>query len=406
MASRINRLTARMVALAKPGLHSDGGNLYLRVSPTGARSWVFVYRSKGKQRELGLGGAGPAGVGLADARVRAAEARQTLLSGSDPLEGRKAAEAARQAAATTFGSFADKYVSDHRAGWSNPKHAAQWEMTLGDAYCAKIRPLPIGGISVDQVMDVLKPVWQSRPETARRIRMRLEKVLDAAKVLGLRSGENPARWRGNLDHLLPVHAKATKRHHPALPYADVPAFVAALTQRPAMAALAFRYMILTATRTSEVLLAEWGEIDMEGKIWTIPAERMKARRLHRIPLSDAAMQVLHNVKGKDPCLVFPGQKRGRPLSNMALLTLLRRMKLGDATTAHGLRSSFRDWVAEATSYPAEVAEMALAHVVENATEAAYRRGDLFEKRKKLMQAWADYLNAPTVKAPKSEEADA
>lgn len=398
MASKINRLTARMVTLAKPGLHADGGNLYLRVSPTGARSWVFIYRVAGKQRELGLGSAGPVGVGLADARAKAAEARQTLQGGTDPLEGRRATEAARKAAATTFGSFADKYVADHRTGWSNPKHIAQWEMTLGDSYCKGIRSKAVGDIGIDEVLEVLKPVWQKRPETARRIRMRLERVLDAAKVMGLRSGENPARWRGNLDHLLPVHAKATKTHHAALPYAEVPTFMRALGERPAMAALALRFLILTASRTSEVLEADWNEIDMDAKVWTIPAERMKARRIHRIPLSDAALEVLKEAKGKDPRLVFPGQKPGRPLSNMAMLTLLKRMKLGDATTAHGFRSSFRDWAAECTSYPGEVAEMALAHVVENATEAAYRRGDLFEKRKELMQAWADHLLKTAPKA--------
>lgn len=391
MASKINRLTARMVALAKPGLHADGGNLYLRVAASGARSWVFLYRSGGKQRELGLGSAGPVGVSLADARTKAAEARQTLQGGTDPLEGRRAAEAARKAAATTFASVADQYVADHRAGWSNGKHVAQWRMTLGDSYCKAIRSKPVGDIGIDEVLEVLKPVWQKRPETARRIRMRLERVLDAAKVMGLRSGENPARWRGNLDHLLPAHAKATKTHHAALPYAEVPAFMRALAERPAMAALALRFLILTASRTSEVLEAEWSEIDMDAKVWTIAADRMKARRIHRIPLSDAALEVLKAAKGKDPLLVFPGQKPGRPLSNMAMLILLQRMKVDEVTTTHGFRSSFRDWAAECTSYPGEVAEMALAHVVENATEAAYRRGDLFEKRKALMDDWAAFV---------------
>lgn len=390
MASKINRLTARMVGAAKAGLHADGGNLYLRVKDTGARSWVFIYRHGGKQKELGLGSAGPTGVSLADARQKAAEARRSLQGDVDPVEGKKAAQAARRAAETSFGSFADEYVASHRSGWSNDKHIAQWEMTLGDTYCRSIRSLPLSAIGIDEVVGVLQPIWQTKPETARRIRMRLERVLDAAKVRGLRSGENPARWRGNLDHLLPIHAKATKGHHAALPYGDVPGFMRALAERPAMAALAFRFLILTASRTSEVLEAEWSEIDMEAKVWTIPAERMKARRMHRVPLTDASIAILDAVKGKDERYVFPGQKHGRPLSNMALLTLLRRMGKEEATTAHGFRSSFRDWTSECTSHSPEVAEMALAHVIENATEAAYRRGDLFEKRKALMADWATF----------------
>lgn len=406
MANQINRLTARMVAtITKKGLHADGGNLYLDVKDTGARSWAFIYRSGGKQRQLGLGSAGPGGVSLADARQKAAEARRSLQDGVDPMAARKQTEAARKVAETTFGQFADSYVADHRAGWSNPKHAAQWAMTLGDAYCKVIRTKPVAEIGIDEVLAVLKPVWQKRPETARRIRMRLERVLDAAKVVGLRTGENPARWRGNLDHLLPVHGKATKSHHAAMPFAEVPAFMADLAERPSTAALALRLLILTATRTSETLLAEWQEFDIEKKMWTIPKERMKSRRAHRIPLSDEALAVIAKAQGMHPRFVFPGPAGKGPLSNMAFAALLGRMGR-DEVTPHGFRSAFRDWSAECTSFPNEVCEMALAHVIENAAEAAYRRGDLLEKRKQLMDAWATYLSRPSGQNVVTFKADA
>lgn len=393
MAKTTKRLTARTVETVGPGRHADGGNLYLQVTASGARSWLFVYRFGGKQREAGLGPV--ARVSLADARQKAEEARKALAAGMDPLEGRKAAEAARKAASTTFAVFVAEYVAAHRSGWTSEKHADQWAMTLGKAYCAPILDRPIAEIEVADVLAVLSPVWQAKPETARRIRMRLEKVLDAARVRGLRSGENPARWRGNLDHLLPKHGKLTKAHHRALPFAEVPPFMVDLAARPAMAARAFELLILTACRTSEVLNAEWSEIDLEARVWTVPAERMKARRPHRVPLSDAALAVLEAVKGKHPQFVFPGPSGKGPLSNMALLTLLRRMKRDEATTAHGFRSAFRDWAAECTSFPGEVAEMALAHVIESATEAAYRRGDLFEKRKALMAAWGTFCTGST-----------
>lgn len=390
MARRLNRLTVREVkALSKPGRHADGGNLYLQIAPSGSKQWVFLFQHNGKQREMGLGRADTGEVTLAEARERAIEARRLLSQGIDPIDARKAARASASAASVTFGAFADDYVATHRSGWSNPKHAAQWEMTLGDAYCKSIRSMPIADITVEDVLSVLSPVWNSVPETARRVRMRLEKVLDAARVRGLRTGDNPARWKGYLDHVLPRHSKSSRGHHAALPWTEVPSFIARLTVLPGTAAKAFRYLILTAARTTEVLNARWSEIDLEKAVWTIPAERMKSRREHRVPLSPGAVEVLKSVQGLHAEFVFPAPSASKPLSGMALLMLLRRLRRDDIT-AHGMRSTFKDWASERTDFAGEVSEMALAHVVENATEAAYRRGDLFEKRRQLMLAWGRY----------------
>jgi integrase len=390
MARGINKLTVRAVAgLTKPGRYSDGGNLYLQIAQSGTRQWVFFYRLNRKQREMGLGNAAPSNVTLAEAREKAIAARRQLASGIDPIDARKASKATALAAGVTFGQFADEYVESHKAGWSNPKHAAQWGMTLGEAYCSPIRQKSVSTIGVDDILAVLTPVWQKVPETARRVRMRLEKVLDAARVRGLRTGENPARWKGHLDHLLPKHSKASRGHHSAMPWVEVPEFLSLLKAREGTAAMAFQFLLLTACRTGEVLGARWSEIDVGNAIWTIPAERMKSRREHRVPLSKAAMMVINQVKGKHAEFVFPAPNDTGPLSNMAFLMLLRRMDRQDVT-AHGMRSTFRDWAAESTNFSREVCEMALAHVVENATEAAYRRGDLFEKRRKLMDAWSVY----------------
>lgn len=395
MAGRLNRLTSRAVdTISKPGRHSDGGGLYLLIRPNGTRYWTFLYERKidGKrvQREIGLGSAGRDGnLSLADARATAAEHRKALGAGLDPLTVKNAAEAERRAKATTFGQYADDFVKAHSSKWSNAKHAAQWRSTLGDAYCRSIRGKSVSEIDTAVVLKVLKPIWTEKPETARRIRMRIEAVLDAAKVEGLRDGENPARLKGHLAHLLPRHAKGTKGHHAAMDFREVPAFMAELATRDATAALALRFLILTATRTSETLNARWSEIDMAKRVWTISASRMKARRDHRIPLSVTALEVLETVSGKHLEWVFPAPDGKGPLSNMALLMQLRRMKR--AATVHGFRSSFRDWAAETTNFPREVAEAALAHVIGDDTEAAYRRGDLFDKRRKLMDAWAGYL---------------
>jgi integrase len=357
---------------------------------------------------MGLGSANsgdPAAVTLAEARERAADARKQIAAGLDPLETKRATKVA--STVPTFGNFADAYIKDQRASWSNPKHAAQWSMTLGDAYCGCLRKKRIDEIGVQDVLEVLSPIWLEKTETARRIRMRLEKVLDAARVLGFRSGENPARLKGNLDHLLPRQTK-TKGHHAALPFAEVPEFMSLLAERPSTASLAFQFLILTAGRTKEVLRARWSEIELESRRWTIPVfdpqtgeRRMKADRKHRVPLSNGSIRVLEACRGGDPEWVFCGSQPGHPLSNMALLMQLRRMARDDITP-HGFRSSFRDWAAECTSFPSEVVEMALAHAVANQTEAAYRRGDLFEKRRALMDEWAEYLDgagdATTVRA--------
>lgn len=392
MAGTLNRLTVRQVQTAvEPGRYADGGGLYLKIRPGGSRQWVFMFAkmdgAKRLQTEIGLGSAAAGGLSLAEARQKAEECRRARSSGEDPLAKRRASTAATESKAVAFSKFADDYVKSHRAAWSNDKHIAQWSMTLGPAYCRSIRSKAIAEIGVDDILEVLTPVWQAKPETARRVRMRLEKVLDAARVKGLRVGENPARWKGHLDHLLPRHGRATKSHHAAMPFDEVPAFMATLAEKRNTAALAMRFLILTATRTGETLGATWSEIDFKNRVWTIPAERMKARRPHRVPLSDAAMDVLDQAKGRHKEWVFPGPSDLGSLSNMSLLMLLRREKQNTATT-HGFRSSFRDWAAEKTSFPREVAEMALAHVIESDTEAAYRRGDLFDKRRDLMQAWS------------------
>lgn len=395
----IGRLTVKAAAArTKPGRLADGGNLYLQVSPSGSRQWTFLFEMNGKTREMGLGSAEPGNVTLADAREKAVEARRLLSQGIDPIEARKDKRANAKAAGIKFGKFADDYVKSHASEWTNPKHAAQWSMTLGDAYCSAIRAKAIAAIQTDDVLGVLEPIWQRVPETARRIRMRLEKVLDAARVRGYRSGENPARWKGHLDHLLSKHGKASRKHHAAMAWKDVPGFLQELQARVGTATLAFRFLILTACRTSEVLNAEWSEFDLDNSTWTIPAVRMKARREHRVPLSKAAVNLLQQAKDQHKVFVFPGPADDGPLSNMALLMLLRRLKrIG--LTPHGMRSAFRDWASESTSFSNEVCEMALAHAVENATEAAYRRGDLFEKRAKLMEAWAEFCTPNEVAQP-------
>jgi integrase len=390
MPRGIHRLTTRGVAaLTKPGRHADGGNLYLQISPSGSRQWTFLFERNHKQREMGLGSADAGSVTLADAREKALEARRQLAQGFDPIEARNGKLANAKVAGIKFGKFADDFVKSHAGQWSNLKHAAQWSMTLGDAYCSSIRGKAVAAIHTDDILGVLEPVWQKVPETARRVRMRLEKVLDAARVRGYRNGENPARWKGHLDHLLPKHGKATRKHHAAMAWENVPNFLRELEAREGTAALAFKFLILTAARTSEVLNAQWSEIDLASASWTIPAERMKARREHRVPLSQAAMEVLHQATGQHRQFVFPGPADDGPLSNMALLMLLRRLK-HEGATAHGMRSAFRDWASECTNFSNEVAEMALAHMIENRTESAYRRGDLFQKRKALMEEWGKF----------------
>jgi integrase len=384
---KINRLNARAVAtITKPGRHADGGNLYLAISESGARSWVFMFRLKGKQTELGFGSARD--VTLARARERAVEARAKLAEGIDPRP------APKQPEGTTFGEYADKWIKDNRSEWRSEKHAGQWQMTLG-TYAFTIRRLPVADVTTDQVLEVLKPIWGSKPETASRLRGRIEKVLDAAKAQGLRFGENPARWRGHLDHLLPKRSKLARGRHAAMPYENVPGFMADLRSHDGVAARALEFCILTAARTGEVVGMRWPEVDLEKGVWTVPAPRMKGGREHRVPLAARAlgiMRMMHDERDGD--FVFPGQRPGKPVGPRSLHAVLRGMKVDSATT-HGFRSSFRDFAAECTMFSNEVCEAALAHAIANKSEAAYRRGDLFEKRRALMAEWSLFCATPT-----------
>lgn len=382
MASR--KLTARKVETAKAGRHGDGAGLYLVVSPTGARKWVFRFTWRGKVTETGLG-AGDT-VSLAAARDAAIEARRALANGRNPIEARRAAKAGA-AGKPTFGTIADALIEARAPEWRNAKHRAQWAMTL-TRYAASLRGLPVDEIETADVLAILQPIWQAKPETASRLRGRIEAVLDAAKAQGHRTGENPAAWRGHLAHLLPKRHTLTRGHHAALPYGELPAFMAALRAREALAALALEFCILTATRSGETLGATWDEVDLEAAVWTIPATRMKTGRAHRVPLSEPTLALLYRLAGaRTGAHVFPGQRSGKPLSCMAMTQVLRRMGRGDLT-AHGFRSTFRDWAGNKTSFPREVAEAALAHVIGDKVEQAYRRSDALEKRRKLIAAWA------------------
>lgn len=393
MAARtLHRLTSREVETLGPGRHADGAGLYLVNDDAGRSRWVFIWKRGGKRREMGLGRAGEGGVSLAKARKAAAKARDALEAGKNPIVERDA-ERAPAVVVPTFGELADEFVKGQGPQWRNEKHRAQWSMTL-KVYAKPLREMPVDQIDTTAVLDALKPIWTKKPETASRVRGRIERVLDAAKAKGFRSGENPARWRGHLDHLLPKRQKLTRGHHAALPYAEVPAFVANLRAREGVAAMALEFAILTAARSGEVRGATWAEIDFEAKVWTVPAKRMKAAREHRVPLSARALEILETMRAfADPKrpgggYLFPGPSVGKPLSDAAFSALLDRMKV--ETTAHGFRSSFRDWAGEVSTFPREVAEAALAHVVGDETERAYRRGDALAKRRKLMDAWAGF----------------
>lgn len=371
----------------KAGLLSDGDGLYLAIAKTGAKSWRYIFVRGGKRTELGLGtyGGGTGEVTLAAARTKADEIRAIIGAGGDPRADRKMAKAG----AVTFGECADQFVAAMESSWRNPKHRQQWRNTLA-THGATLRKISVADVSTDDVLKVLQPIWSIRPETASRLRGRIEKVLDAAKARGLRAGENPARWRGHLDLMLPPPRKLARGHHPALAYADMPAFMIALQAQRGIAARALEFAILTAARSGEVLGATWAEIDFAGKLWIIPAERMKGGREHRVPLRRRCVAILRGMKKVQVSdYLFPGQSPNRPMSDMTITAVLRRMKRDDITT-HGFRSTFRDWVADRTNYPREIAEAALAHVVGDETERAYRRGDALEKRRVLMRDWARY----------------
>jgi integrase len=393
MARKIERLTAIKVnTIKEKGRYADGGGLYLQVGPTGGKAWLFRFTLNGRPREMGLGAVNA--VSLKKAREKAAECRGRLADDIDPLAVRHSERAAKRlsdANTMTFDACATAYIKAHRSGWKNAKHAEQWTNTL-KTYCNPVfGSLPVQEVSTAHVMRVLEPLWRTKTETAARIRGRIEQVLSWAQVHGYRSGENPARWRGHLDKLLAAPTKVKKStHHAALPYAEIGSFWGDLKAQDGVAARALQFVVLTAVRTSEAIGAKWSEVDLDKEVWTIPAERMKARREHRVPLSDTAVQLLKALPRKGD-FVFPGGKPKKPLSNMAMLTLLKRMGRDDLTV-HGFRSTFRDWASEVSTFPSEVAEAALAHVVADKTEAAYRRGDLFEKRRKLMQSWAAYCS--------------
>lgn len=388
--------------IRRRGINFVGGvaGLGINVLKSGSRSWVLRCRIGGKRRDMGLGGYPD--VTLADAKTAARAARALIAQGIDPIDRRQAARsklAADQASAISFRQAATQYIETHEGGWRNPKHTQQWHNTIETYANPTIGNLPVRDIEVAQILAVLEPIWKTKTETASRLRGRLESVLDWATARGFRTGPNPARWKGLLDNLLPAPGKIAKKdHHRALPYAELSKFMAALTKQDGMGARALEFTILTACRSGEVRGAKWDEFELETGVWTVPATRMKAGKEHRVPLSDAALSIVNVQKANAFCeYVFPSSQRARnsetegaPLSDMTLSAVLRRMKV-DAVP-HGFRSTFRDWCAEQTDYPRDVAEMALAHAIGNKVEAAYRRGDLFGKRKQMMQDWATYAN--------------
>ncbi|MDI1363349.1 MAG: integrase arm-type DNA-binding domain-containing protein [bacterium] len=413
MAKLVDRLTAMTVRhLAGPGRYHDGGGLYLQVTPSGGKSWIFRYAIDRRERQMGLG---PIEfVSLSQARELAREARKQLYEGHDPIEVRPSRRKARRVEApkegpptgVTFREAMVAYIDTNKAAWRSDKHVQQWRTTLETYAAPHFGDKPLAAIETADVLAALKPIWLTKAETASRLRGRIEAVLSWGTVQGFRTGENPARWNGHLQMILPAKSRVRKvKHHAALDYEALPGFMADLRLQAGVGVLALRFAILTAARTGEVLGADWSEIDLERKVWTVPASRMKAGREHRVPLSDAALEILEHQRevwgvaearryrktvgeGQGPIgPVFTGLLAGKALSNMAMLAVLRRMGRSDLTS-HGFRSTFRDWAAEVTHYPSELVEMALAHTIANKVEAAYRRGDLFEKRRGLMDDWA------------------
>jgi len=390
-----NKLTPLAIKSAnKPGLYGDGNGLYLQVSQFGTKAWLYRFMRDGVARKMGLGPLHT--VSLADARQRATEARRMALDGIDPIAHRDAKRAAAKleaAKAMTFEQCAEKYIAAHSDSWRNDKHRAQWGSTLKTYVYPVIGELPVAAIDTGLVLKVIEPIWNEKPDTAGRVRGRIEAVLSWATVREYRAGDNPARWRGHLDNVLPKRSKVRAvKHHEALPYVEIPAFMAELNSKDFLSARALEFTILTAVRTSEAIGAKWDEFDLDAKIWTVPGARMKSGRDHRVPLSPRVLEILSALP-REGQFVFAGAKAGKPLSNMAMLELVRGMK-GNGLTVHGFRSTFRDWAADRTSYANHVVEMALAHTVKDAVEKAYRRGDLFEKRARLMDEWATYCASP------------
>jgi integrase len=394
MAKTVNQLTAKKVEkLSTPGMYADGAGLYLQVTGEEAKSWLFRYSLRGKAREMGLGPLRK--VSLASARRKAAECHKLLEAHVDPIEHRakaRAAAALANAQNITFEESADRYIAIRRAGLKNAKHGKQWKTTIEDYAYPVLRKLQVRDIDVGLIHRVLEPIWTTKPETAGRVRGRIEKILGWAKANNYREGENPARWRDNLDHMLPKLSEVRKvRHHPALPYAELPAFLAKLRQEEGAAARALEFAILTASRTEEILLATPAEINKKEKLWTVPAEHMKLKREHLVPLTERALQVLDCASNS---YLFPSPTSSdKHLSNMAMLNLLDRMGYGHVTT-HGFRSTFKDWARDRTRFENFVSEAALAHASGDEIEAAYARSDVIEKRRKLMADWAAFCESP------------
>jgi integrase len=391
MARSLNRLSARTAeTLKSPGRHADGGGLYLRITHHGSRSWTFMAKYAGKRREIGLGSTNA--LSLASARKIAGEMREAVVLGQNPRTVLTGPENEPEAPVMSFGNFADSYISSIEAGWKNEIHRRQWRQSIAD-HAVAICDMPIDAVDTKAVLSVLQPIWLTKPETASRVRGRIERILDAAKAQGLRSidSSNPARFRGHLALLLPKQSKLARGHHAALAWHNAPPFMAKLRHREALSARALEFTILTAARSGETLGATWGEIDLEAKLWTIPAHRMKASVEHVVPLSEPAIALLLGLKPENS---LPGDVifsvSGAARSNMAMAQLLKRMGHGDITT-HGFRSAFRDWAGDSTEFPRELIEQALAHTISNKAERAYRRGTAVEKRRGLMKAWADYL---------------
>jgi integrase len=407
-AEMAKKMSALVVGRIKElGYHrdnADGGarGLYLQVTEAKrggvSRSWIYRFVSPitGKPRWMGLG---PADViSLAKARELAREARQCVVLGGDPIEARRERQAAQrvaQARVVTFGKCAADYIAQHQAGWRNEKHTTQWKSTF-EVDTKAINDLPVAAIDTALVLKVLRPLWHEKPVTASRIRGRIERVLAWATVSEYRQGENPARWRGHLAEMLPHKGKIHRvEHHKALPYGKLPGFMVDLRKRDTVAAAALELTVLCATRTNETIGARWSEIDLRSKTWTIPHERMKSARPHRVPLSDRAVEILSKLP-RESEWIFPGRMAGKPLANRAMLETLISVT-GSNFTVHGARSTFRDWCKEQTNFPREIAELALAHRLTDGTEAGYSRGDALEKRRQLMSAWAKYLASEPAK---------
>jgi len=379
------------------GKHADGRGLYLQVSKWGTKSWIFRYQLNGRRREMGLGSISD--LSLSEARKEIEVHRQLLLKGEDPKIRRDSDKNKLQKRqAWTFDDCANGYIEAHKHSWTNVKHESQWRNTLSTYASPVIGKLPVEEITTNWVMRVIEPIWYAKTETANRVRSRIEKVLSWAIARNYRDQPNPAIWKGNIKELLPSRSSIAKqKHHAALPYSEVSNFMLNLNSRTSVSAYALQFTILTAARTTEVLLAGWNEIDVDNKLWTIPEERMKSKRTHRVPLSDQVINLLNQLPRLNQW-IFPSPHKGKHLSNNAMLKILKKQMERPDLTVHGFRSTFRDWCAEVSDFPRELAEAALAHVLADKTEAAYQRGDLLEKRRVLMQEWASYVDSTGLSA--------